>query len=91
MRVYMICVGARAMRKGMMGALAGEEQEQEVYKEDTKMLDIESRLQVSSGHYHQKDPNHAEVREAKRAAAGPPRPFKNVRGATRPDVGRSVM
>lgn len=89
MRVYMICVGARARYEGMMGALAGEEQEE--YKEDTKMLDIESRLQVSSVHYHQKDPNHAEVREAKRAAAGPPRPFKNVRGATRPDVGRSVM
>jgi hypothetical protein len=86
------------MRLCMRVCMMGEEQEQEgrgkMYK--SGMLDIGSRLpsliqRTKDTHYHQKDSNHAEVKEAKRTAAGSPRPFKNVRGATRPEVGRSVM
>lgn len=56
------------------------------------MSDHDSQVSYTvNRHYHQKDSNHAEVKEAKRTAAGSPRLFKNVRGATRPEVGRSVM
>lgn len=51
----------------------------------------DSQVSYMNRHYHQKVSNHAEVKEAKRTAAGSPRLFKNVRGATRPEVGRSVM